>query len=519
MTFGEIAFPLVSVWSIAAYIHTLHLFYIFEKVTSKLFLYSLFLPVIALEFYFSLHFPLGSPHTMINITIAWTVLFLLRVLYWFLFFMIWVIFMGFTARHSVVIKFFISEFHFQFYLLYRAEKWFTFLAFILWIFSYYLLTIKADTLRIFTGMVLPGSLTFALLYHLYHFGGIGGLKKGRILRQRALKRVFQLREIGSHIIPQHPRGIYHDRNRNVLFVMFGATYGKRKAYPTIVRIDLKSNIKHAFLSRNIRRICFDEKTRTIFVAPWYEDTFFKLSMDELKIIGNWTNQTKDILQTWEPMDVIKDVKEDRIYIGNDADQAVVSYHSETGKIIKVLDLVAEKAVRAGGPVWNIRQSQKTRKLYFISGPGAHLFEVDPDSLTILRKKRLFEVVGTALELDDENNLLYYQNGSINALYEIDVRTFEILRTFKGECHARRIRLDKKRNCIYVLGYLSGTLFPIDLNFGKRAWTIHVGGLPHGMDLYENSLWINSMSGVLKIDLPLIWKEKQYEEQKTSATSP
>ena len=98
-----------------------------------------------------------------------------------------------------------------------------------------------------------------------------------------------------------------------------------------------------------------------------------------------------------------------------------------------------------------------------------------------------------------------------------METFEIKRTFKGEGHARRIKLDKKRNCLYVLGYFSGTVFPIDLNTGKRPWTIHVGGLPHGMDLNENTLWVNSMSGILKLELNQIWGENRDEESEAQTT--
>jgi hypothetical protein len=123
---------------------------------------------------------------------------------------------------------------------------------------------------------------------------------------------------------------------------------------------------------------------------------------------------------------------------------------------------------------------------------------------VVKKKRFNDVVGTSLEIDDDNGLLYYQNGGLNSLYAIDMESFEIKRTYKGECHARRIRLDKKRNCIYVLGYLSGTVFPVDLSGGRRPWQIHVGGLPHGMDLHNDTLWVNSMAGVLKLDLKTLW---------------
>ena len=506
----EFIYPLFSVWIIAAYIHLLHCLYIFEYIKSRFLIYLLFLPVLVLEFYFSLHFPLDSPTVVADINREWIFLFVCKSIYWFAFFMTWVIFMTFVSKHAVVIKFFITQFYSQIYLLFRAERWITAVALVLWLLLYNFVTIEGGMLRITTAMVVPILLSFALLYHLYHYGGIGGLRKGKVFRQSGVEKAFEYERIGSYIVPRHPRGIHYDPAAEALFVMFGATYGKNADYPTIVRRDLKTGRGHAFLSRNIRRIAFDNRSGCIFVAPWYEKFFYKLSMGDLKVISQIPNQVEDMLQTWEPMDVVKDVSENRIYIGNDAEQALIAYDSETGRLVKTLNLLEQGHVKVGGPVWHIRQSPGTRKIYFITGPGTHLFEVDPDSLTVVKKRRFLDVVGTALDLDDERGLIYYQNGGLNSLYEIDMETFEIKRTFRGECHARRIRLDKKRNCIYVLGYLSGTMFPIDLETGTRPWKRYVGGLPHGMDIYDDTLWINSMSGVLKLNLRTLWGASEDE---------
>jgi hypothetical protein len=99
--------------------------------------------------------------------------------------MTWVIFMTFVSKHAVVVKFFITLFYSQFYLLFRAERWLTVIAFVVWLILYYLLTVENGMLRITTAMILPIILSFALLYHLYHFGGMGGL------RQAAPRKGFQ----------------------------------------------------------------------------------------------------------------------------------------------------------------------------------------------------------------------------------------------------------------------------------------------------------------------------------------
>lgn len=504
--FYQFIYPLLSVWIIAAYIHLLHLVYIFQFVKSRLLIYLLFIPVMILEFYFSLHFPWGSAMALADIDRGWIVLYIFKTAYWFGFFMIWVIFMSFVSKQAVVIKFFITKFYSQFYLLFRAEGWITAVALGAWLLLYYFLTVRGGMLRITTAMVIPILLSFGLLYHLYHYGGLGGLRKGRVRGQSGVEKVFRYEEIGSYTVPRHPRGIRYDATEKALFVMFGATYARNRSYPTIIRTDLNTGRDHAFVSRNIRRIAFDNQSHCVFVAPWYENFIFKLSKRDLTVINRFPNQVEKLLQTWEPMDVLKDISENRIYVGNDAEQALIAYDSESGRLVKILNLLEKGYVKVGGPVWNILQSPSTRKLYLTTGPGTHLFEVDPDTLTVTKKRKFPDVVGTALDIDDEGGLLYYQNGGLNSLYAVDIETFAIKRKYKGELHARRIRLDKKRNCIYVLGYLSGMIFPVDLGTGKQPWKRYVGGLPHGMDLNGDILWVNSMAGVLKLDLRNIWGE-------------
>ncbi len=499
--------PLLSVWVIAGYIHTLHLLHVFDLVRSRMLVCLFFLPVLAGEFYFSLHPFQASAGIPNGISSGWWTVYGLKALYWSLFFTVWVLFMKVVAERAMIVKFFITRFYLQFYILFRAQRWRSVAALAVWLTIYYVVTVRLGMFRIGTAMILPAGLSFLLLFDLYHNGGVGAIAKKKLLAQVGLEKLFEFKRMGTYKIPRHPRGIHYDAAKDALFVMFGATYGQRREYPTIIRRDLGSGRMQAFVSKNIRRVGFDESSRSLYVAPWYQDHFYRLHMDELKIRSKCPNQIDGILQTWEPMDIVKDVSADRIYIGNDGEQALVSYHSDTGKIERVLNLVTEKAVGLGGPVWHIRQSRKTRKLYFITGPGRQLFEVDPDSLRILRKRKFWDVIGTALLLDDEKNLLYYQNGGItNGLYEIDIASFEIRRTFKGEGHARRLALDRNRDALYVLGYLSGTLLALDLASGNRAWKVRVGGLPHGMDLCGDTLWINSMAGVLKLDLNQLWNQ-------------
>ncbi len=503
-------FPLLSVWIIAAYLHLLNCLHISEIISSPAVMYVLFIPVIVLEFFFSNIFSFGRIKSVSDIKSKWLLLFLSRLLFWVAFFYIWVIFATEASENLQWLKWFAPQFYLQFYLVFRGESWITLAAFGLWLFMYYMITVRKRKFRILTAMVVPIILALSLFCHLYYYGGIGGLSGNRIAKQEGVEEFFNIKSINFNTIQNHPRGVFFDEKENALFAMFGCTYCKDEIeYPTIVRIDMLTGNKQYFLSGNIRRI--DLSSDSIFSAPWYQEVFYELSKHDLSVIRTFPNQTEGLLRYWEPMDIVKDVSKHRIYIGNDVEQAVVAYNSDTGKIDKVLNLHKQGFVRWGGPVWNIVQSKKTRKLYFVSGPGENLYEVDPDTLAVLRYRHFFDIIGTAIEIDDENNVLYYQNGSFDKIYEIDLSTFEVKRRLKGEIHARRIRLDKKRNCLYVLGYFSGTVFPVSLDTGRRQWTIKVGGLPHGMDLKGDTLWINSMSGVFRLNLKTIWEKNKHED--------
>ena len=82
----EFIYPLFSVWLIAGYIHLLHCLHIFEFIRSRVIIYLLFLPVLALEFYFSLHLPLDGPAALTGMTRGWIILFVCRSIFWFAFF-------------------------------------------------------------------------------------------------------------------------------------------------------------------------------------------------------------------------------------------------------------------------------------------------------------------------------------------------------------------------------------------------------------------------------------------------
>ncbi len=550
--------PLLSVWCIAAYIHAVQSLFLLEFLPPKLF-FLLFLPIILFEFWRSSGHtqaiqvmaassageiseedpgqPIKSPskkarhraesqdgkrgvsfwgsisrHKTVKLNGKWLVSWGLRLLWWLVFYAVWVVYVFGQAQHAQWLKWFAPQFYLQFYLVFRAEQWLTFVALGLWVCAYYGLTVRWGKLHLFTAMILPMGLAVALFVHLYSFGGVGNFSRDRVVSQGGVELWLDLKFLnpGRSV---HPRGICFDGAENALFVMFGCTYCvDRVYYPTVVRQDIDSGKILYFTSTNIRQVECDgpagQTSETLFIAPWYTDVIYELSKHDLSIVAQHPGRIQSYLSYWEPMSVVRD--EEHLYIGNDVEQAVVAYNLDTGRPDTVLNLHKQGFVQFGGPVWNLVQSQKTHNLYFTSGPGENLYEVATPSLTILKHRRFRDITGTALILDEERGVLYYQNGGLSDdLYEVDIATFEVKRTFKGEGHARQLLLDRDRNCLYVLGYFSGTAFALDLETGRRLWTVKVGGSPHGMALDGDVLWVNSMAGVLKLDIATL--EEQHKK--------
>jgi outer membrane protein assembly factor BamB len=509
----DFLYPLLASWSVAAYIHGVQYLYIMEVVDAPA-VYFLALPVVVLELWLGHGWPPGLPFRRSGETPAqpttgnrvlgikgWLGLFF-NLVFWLSFFAVWVGVFGWFARGQAKwLKWFAPEFYLQFYLVFIAQGWLTWVLFAAWLAVYVVVTVRRQRFRIMTTMVLPMAIGLGMFHHLYEYGGIGGFFESRVAAQTGVTRIINLRA-QDPTIPAHPRGVCHDAKQNALLVMFGCTYCNDLVfYPTVVRYDLATGRTHAFKSSNIRQTQCEDPDDTILVAPWYREHVYQLSRTDLTTVAIFPTRVSS-LSYWEPMSILRDGH--MLYIGNDVEQAVVAFDMKTFSVTKVLNLHQLGLVQYGGPAWNLVQSQKTRRIYFTSGPGANLLEVEPETLQIVKHRAFHDVSGTGLEIDDERNVIYYQNGGLtDELYEIDVESFAVKRTFHGEGHARHILLDRARNRIYVLGYFSGSVFALDRDTGRRVWTRKVGGLPHGMALDKDTLWVNSRPGVVQLDLAAI----------------
>jgi len=117
---------------------------------------------------------------------------------------------------------------------------------------------------------------------------------------------------------------------------------------------------------------------------------------------------------------------------------------------------------------------------------------------------LTRAIGAQDELEVDVRIEDMQDGDSSRLLEIEADSLEVSRMFRTSAHARSITIDRKREALYVLSFMHGTLTAVDIKTGSKIWTIKTGGKPGGLCIDGDSLFVSSRRGILRIDLDTVW---------------
>ena len=530
--------PMLSAWAVVMYIHGVQYLYIWKYVTKIIWLPFFFIPVICIEIFITRYFMRYRLKTNdIKSNHGFIIFYIGNILLWIIFYLLWAVFVALVSKSTPAFQLYGTSFFLFSILLWRSMYWEGILAVFLWILLYYLVTIRWNRFRILTSVLPYFVFTGAFCVQLWLVGGIGAATGDEVEKQAGVHKVFDIRKLERIItsdslarykvlrpremnfITNEPikainqvREIFYKPDENALFLFYGATYLRQIVYPGVVRLDLSTGeTKYRLTDSNIRQVTIMDDG--VFLAQWHDPNIYELSTKDLSVKRAIPYQISVPMDIWEVMAVMKDLDKPRIYISTTLYPVLISYDMESEKLLNIIDISAMGLVIEGGAMGDLMQSRKTRKLYMGLGPGASgLLEVDPDTLRLLRWMPSFDYLGPwGYVMDDDAQLIYLQCMYKNDLYKVDIKDFKITRKYKGEAAARCLTCDKSRNVVYVLGYFSGKLFPIDLETGKRLWEIKVGGRPHGMDLKGDTLWVHSMAGAFKLDLNTIWRDKGFED--------
>ena len=539
--------PMAWVFGVALGIHALHAGYILVGLPTWL-LALLFLPLLALEVVGSARF-LGVPAKALRGEDAPRGGLIGNLVFWVCVFIFWVPLAGEAAMTSQVwLQWFGTEFWWPVGLVWKGGGSWTFIAGAVWLLTYHLVVVKRRRARILVSLVMPIAMTFGMMGLILQMGGPGGLVDAAEREAAGARLAFDVRTLTPRLDPTHPeavrsmavmrdgdfgtvrehgvvctnpRSVCVSPDGSVAHVFFGCTWGLDKMFfPSVIRVDLKGGGVAALSGHNIRQVACPGAEETLAVAPWDGPGIYELSAKDLSLKRTIPRQTDEALTFWEPLDVVLDRPRQKVYVANNGETAVLIYDLTSGALEHIVNLAGMGLVRTGGGgVHRMRLSPKTGLLYGVTGPGVNLFEIDPVAGKLLRTAAFGDIVGTGFAADFEAGRLYYQSGFSSDLHEVDLATFEVLRTFEGEVHGRRLALDHRRRVLYVAGYFSGLVTAIDLGSGDRLWELPMGPRPQGMDLTDDALWVNTQDGLFELDLATAWRHFGFTDARYLPTDP
>lgn len=500
--------PFLSVLGIVAWMHFAQVLHVLGH-TRVAVAWAMFLPVIFAEVRFSRAFAevpvkrrrYAWPRGVVLATA-------LRCALWLGLWRLWVIWPGELVQHPswYWIKWVGPRFDVNTSLVLGGNWPFTLVGLAIWVATYICIVTRRRHGRIFGSLLLPVGLAIGVFAELYAFGGVGGLASyGAILSQPGVHREERLSEL-----PGHPRDVCVDVERQALFVSYGCTLCKvDTSLPSMYRLDLTSGEIRTFESGPIREFECPLGSAMIAVAPWHDDRAYLIDRDSFpkaKVLDpDWRRHTA----LWEPMSTALDEVHRRLFVANDVQQAIYALDIDTGKWAGSIDLGKTGAVtRYGVAAQSMVQPVAGGPVYFASGPGQNLYELDPGTFTITRSIPLNDAAGTAIAVDAVGGRLWYQASLTDELSEVDLKTFTVSRVLAGERFARGLAFDATRNALYEITYFSGKVRAFDLASGEVRWELSAGGRPNSVTLADDTLWINSMAGVLSVDLAQVWGQTE-----------
>ncbi len=503
---GRTFLPLFSVLVPVAWIHALHAAYVLDIMPSTLGVVLLFAPVLAWEWAWSGWFARASGRRARRER-AWIVA---RCAVWTAVFFGWVVAVGHQSNVVLAngeewkwLKWVGPKIYINVGLVLWGMAPFTALAVAIWAAIYVRWTVIKGGHRMTTALGVPVGLGGLIFAHLYMQGGLGGLRStdGQI----GVSRAFSVLSLeGRDTVRNHPRGVCVDAKAEFALVSFGCTFCPSAVrYPSLVRVELSSGrATDTFFTGPIREFdCTDGPTQLI--APWQDSKVFLLDRDTLQMTHTFVPAFAAAMEIWEPMASVHDEVNHRLFIVNDVEPAISVLDADDGHWLGAHNLYREGLTGYGLAAQALVQPTPGGTIFFTAGDGENLFAMDPKSLS-LRHVPLDDAVGTALAVDTAGDRLWYQPSLRDAIQQIRISDLSVTGSLRGERFSRGLAFDSARGVLYVLGYFSGQFFAVDVATGQRRWQVNVGGRPNSLVVRDDVAWINSMSGLVRVDLSAVW---------------
>jgi hypothetical protein len=384
---------------------------------------------------------------------------------------------------------------------------------IIWVLAYFFVVMHKRRFKLLICIVFPAACIIFMENSFYKNGGMGKCTDEEISAQPGVE-IFYGPENFSRIqdknyrlwnehLRHHPRDIFLDRRRGLLYAVYAATIGRevKQKVPYLLSIDIASKDLRYFLNYPGRKIILTENS--VLAAPWFKKKILELDPVNLKIIREIP--LKYEVYPYKVRDMLYDRERGLIYITYDMDSILQVYEYSSGRMLEEKEF-SEFSNGNTIELWRIALSKTEDKIYMIiqAAPGADIIVLDRRDLSIYSVLDLKVFAqGTMLYLDDPGGRIFFQDGLSRTIFEINSKSLKTVKKLHGELQSHKVCVDRKRNCLYVLSYFYGRMSCVDLATGKRKWRVKVGGKPYGIVLEGDFLYVNSAAGIVRVDISAV----------------
>lgn len=310
-----------------------------------------------------------------------------------------------------------------------------------------------------------------------------------------------------------PRCLQADWQKRRLYLSFGSIGPDTSSCPNLITCDLEGKNEKAFslpqpevnLIKTFREFQLDPRDKKLYISGWYGSyVIFGLDPDNLSILERIPfNFIRQELKDYNLYDLASDGKNGRLFLATGQPPAITRLNL-VKKMGTILNLTKIGITEFGSIVHILRYDESLNRIYavVITGDrGGLLIEADPEDMQLTRVLSL-PGLGISIEVDSKRNEILIGMGLKNQILVVDQKTFHIKDSITTPSPTvRRFDIDSEAGLLYVVDYLRGYLHIIKRDSGKIVKAYKVGNKPLGMVRNGSTVYVASVLGIIKIEMP------------------
>ena len=377
--------------------------------------------------------------------------------------------------------------------------------------------------RIFFSVILL--IVFSLsAYILFYFDLAGGQSKEEVIAQPGVSIILSFDNLdcvrhcpAKFLSPyRFPRCLQGDWKKGKLYLSFGSIWPHPLPCSPLIACDLDGKNMQSILfsgfcvksvDRTFREFQLDPQVKDFYISCMNASyKIYRVDQSSLSVVEEITfDFLRPELKDYNLYDIVSNQENNRLFFAT-AQPPTVTKINLIEKTTTVLNLTKMGITEFGSMVHVLRYDKKLNIIYAVvitRDKGGLLMEIDPENMMIIRMFSLPGVCGTTLELDSKNNEILVGMGWGQPILVVDRKTFKVKYSIPTPPFSfiRRFDINSESGLLYVVDYLRGYLYIIKKGSGEIVKAYKVGNKPLGMIQNGSTVYIASVLGIIKIEVP------------------